>query len=225
MMIPIPGLYQCLLDSYGKQNWWPADSAYEMLVGAILTQNTHWSNADKALAQIRQYCGGSIVPSPILAMPETELAQLLRPSGYYNQKATRVKQLTKWFAQYHFDVRLVKRLDATQLRAELLALPGVGRETADCMLVYAFDKPFFIIDAYTRRLFTRLGFNVPRAYDDFSAEIERQLPKELALFNEYHALIVKHNTCFCQSKPRCDACPLVKRCDYHQQSTLIGSCQ
>lgn len=208
MSYPCIKIYQKLLDYYGYQSWWPAMSDYEMLIGAMLTQNTNWRNVDKAFANL----GDKLTPQAIAEMTHDELAALIRPAGYYNQKAERIKLFTEWFRQYDYDVNQIKKLPLSQLRPMLLNLKGVGKETADCMLVYAFDKPSFVIDAYTRRLFNRFGYDVPKNYDDFREFIEREIPKDVQLYNEFHALIVVHAKKHCQTKPVCQGCPLENEC-------------
>lgn len=215
-MLPIKNIFDHLYQYYGEQHWWPADSPYEMLVGSILTQNTNWQNVEKALTNL----GDNLNPNYILNVALFELAQQIRPSGYYNQKAERLKIFTSWFARYHFDPDTVQQMDADQLRLELLSIKGIGKETADCMLIYAFNKPFFIIDAYTRRLFHRLGYHVPLNYDNFRILIESQLPRSVQLFNEFHALIIKHNKVFCSAKPKCHHCPLDSMCCFLKKSDI-----
>ena len=201
-------LYERLLKAYGRRNWWPAETPYEVMVGAILTQNTNWGNVQKAIANF----GERLTPEFVAGVPLEELAEIIRPSGYYNQKAIKLKALTEWFKKYDYDIERAREVDGEVLREELLAVKGVGRETADSILTYALNKPFFVIDAYTRRIFYRLGYQVPKDYDAFRLEIEDRLPKELELFNEYHALIVGHAVKHCKKKSNCEDCPLEDRC-------------
>ena len=208
-MLSVTDVYQKLLAYYGNQHWWPADSDYEMLIGAILTQNTNWRNVEKAFASL----GDKLNPQSILQLEQSQLAQLIRSAGYHNQKAERIKLFTQWFSRYNYDVNQLKIMPLEQLRVMLLSLKGVGKETADCMLVYAFDKPSFVIDAYTRRLFSRIGFDVPKNYDDFRIFIERSIPEQLSVYNEFHALIVVHAKMHCLAKPICLGCPLEKGCE------------
>jgi endonuclease-3 related protein len=210
-MLTIYQLYQTLLSRYGRQHWWPAASDYQMLIGAILTQNTHWRNVEKAFANL----GDSLNPDAILQMDTPQLAALIRPSGYHNQKAERIKLFTEWFAHYDCDVNNVKKVALAPLRRQLLALKGVGKETADCMLVYAFHKPSFVIDAYTRRLFSRIGFEVAKDYDDFQLTVEAAIPRRLSVYNEFHALIVMHGKMHCSAKPLCQGCPLAEKCNFY----------
>ncbi|NLO75864.1 MAG: endonuclease III domain-containing protein, partial [Clostridia bacterium] len=201
-------VYKILLSTYGKRNWWPAQTAFEMMVGAILTQNTVWTNVEKAIANF----GESLSPQFIEAASLEELADIIRPSGYYNQKAIYLKALTAWFKKYDYDPEKVRKKQGQVLRQELLEVKGVGRETADSILTYALDKPFFIVDAYTKRILSRLGYELPTTYDQIRLQIEESVPKDLYLYNEFHALIVEHAKQYCQKKPICEGCPLQTFC-------------
>ncbi|MBC6309068.1 endonuclease [Listeria sp. FSL L7-1582] len=201
-------VYQKLLDRMGYQNWWPAETDFEMMMGAILVQNTNWKNVESAFANL----DGLLEPALMRDMPVEELAQRIRPSGYFNQKAIKIKAFLVWFEQYDFDITEVKALPFSRLRMELLAVHGIGPETADCMLAYAFDKPILVIDAYTRRVFGRLGYVVPKKYDAFREMLERDLPNELLVLQEFHALLVMHCKFHCLKTPRCEGCPLENEC-------------
>lgn len=202
-------IFDKLFHHYGPQHWWPADTVLEMMLGSILVQNTNWRNADKALQEL----GTSMDPEVIHDMPVEELAGFIRSSGFYNIKAKRIKAFIKWFRRHHYDVEGIKKMQKQKIRDELLQINGIGRETADAMLLYAFDKPVFIVDAYARRIFYRLGYDMPSSYDAFRKQMERQLPRDLQLYNEFHALIVEHAKQLCKVKPLCDACPLLPICD------------
>lgn len=202
-------IYNKLKDYYGNLKWWPASSVYEMMVGAILTQNTTWVNVEKALSSI----GDKLKPESILSMDNEELAKYIRSSGYYNQKAIKIKALTEWYKTYDFDIKKAMKKDSSELRDELLDIHGVGKETADCILVYALGKPSFVIDTYTRRMFKRLGFSVPSDYDEFREMFENALEKDLDLYNKYHGLIVKHSKEYCMKSPNCDGCPVYDLCE------------
>jgi endonuclease-3 related protein len=197
-------LFDLLLSYYGKQDWWPAETHYEMMVGAVLTQNTTWKNVVKALNNFN----GDLSPRLIKEISMTALADIIRPSGYFNQKAIKLKALNDWYERYDFDIEKVRSIDGDVMREELLAVHGIGRETADSIMTYAVGKPYFIVDTYTRRLFHRMGFDIPVRYDDFRKMIEEALPRDLYLYNELHALIVQHATEHCLKKPKCDSCPL-----------------
>ncbi len=201
-------VFETLLKAYGPQRWWPAQTPFEMMVGAILTQNTAWTNVEKALANF----GDHLTPAFIRDTPPEELAACIRSSGYHNQKALKLKALTLWYGRHDDDIDRVRALDGELLRHELLAIKGVGGETADSILTYALDKPFFVVDAYTRRLLHRYGYNLPKTYEGLRKAIEGQLPRELALYNEFHALIVRQAKEFCRAKPLCEGCPLGDGC-------------
>ena len=205
----ISDVYNTLSIYYGDLQWWPSSNVYEMMVGAVLTQNTTWVNVEKAIANLSD----KLDPQIILDMSNEELAQLIRPSGYYNQKAIKLKALTKWFEKYDFNIENAMKKDIEVLRKELLEIHGVGRETADCILVYALKKPSFVIDTYTRRFFKRLGFEVPSDYDDFRLMIEDAIDKDLDVYSEYHGLIVEHSKEYCLKTPTCDGCPVFNLCD------------
>ncbi len=201
--------YNMLLGYYGDLNWWPADSDYEMMVGAVLTQNTTWENAAKAIANL----GEKLLPEKIMEMETDELAELIKPSGYYNQKALKIKALTLWFQSYDFKIESAMEIEAAVLRKELLNVNGIGKETADCILTYSLKKPYFVIDTYTRRFFKRFGFGVPADYDEFRTMIESVLKKDVDIYNRYHAMIVEHSKQFCTKVPVCDGCPLYELCE------------
>jgi endonuclease-3 related protein len=201
-------VYDILLKAYGSRDWWPAETPYEMMIGAILTQNTAWTNVKKAIANL----GHRLTPEYISSCDLDELGQLIRCSGYYNQKAARLKALTEWFGRYDYDVEKAKKVDMHVLREELLSIKGVGRETADSILVYALDKPFFVVDAYTRRILIRLGYQIPEDYDELRSEIERSIPMDLSIYGQFHALIVEHAKRYCRKVPLCDGCPLGSIC-------------
>lgn len=202
-------IYQKLYDYYGPQNWWPAETSLEMMIGSILVQNTNWRNADKALNNLRTF----LDPASLYQMPEEELAQLIRSSGFFNIKAKRIKAFLEWFKGYDFDIDRIKDVDKLELRRELLTINGIGRETADVMLLYACDKPIFVVDAYARRIFYRIGFDMPKSYDGFRKEIEAAVSGDLQLYNEFHALLVEHAKFHCKRAPICEGCPLFDSCD------------
>ncbi len=197
----------------GRFGWWPARSAFEILVGAILTQNTAWVNVEKSIARLRE--AEALSADAILALSPAELAELIRPSGYYNVKQKRLRALCEWYQQ-HGPVRRLKRVPTDELRKQLLAVHGVGPETADDILLYALGRPIFVVDAYTRRLLSRIG-EVPAdiGYEELREKFERELPSDPALYNEYHARIVLHAKHICTARePNCGACLLRLDCAY-----------
>lgn len=204
----INSVFEKLKTYYGDLNWWPAQTDFEMMTGAILTQNTTWKNVEKALANFK----GKLSPQFIKNTSEEKLAEIIKPSGYYNQKAKRLKYLCNWFEKYDFDIEKARKKDDESLRTELLEINGVGRETADSILVYALEKTSFVIDAYTRRIFHRIGIDIPETYDELRILIENCIPKDFKIYNEYHGLIVEQAKQFCTKKPQCDNCPIYNLC-------------
>ncbi|MBF8268442.1 MAG: Endonuclease [Gammaproteobacteria bacterium] len=201
-------LYSRLYEVYGPQHWWPAETAFEVMVGAVLTQNTAWTNVEKAIANLKD--AGKLALKPMARMTDRRLARLIRPSGYFNLKAQRLKALCAWL-QESGGVGKLRKIPTERLRPALLAVHGVGPETADSILLYAFDRPVFVIDAYTRRLLKRLNFsegNEP--YEVLRSGFESALEPDPAMFNEFHALIVRHAKVKCQNTRVCRHC-LVER--------------
>lgn len=208
----IQDIFHALVRHYGEYIWWSNDNPYEIMLGSILVQNTNWKNADKALSNL----AGNKTPQHIVAMSLEELAQTIRPSGYYNQKAIKLKAMTAWFANYHYDINKVRTQDKATLRKELLDVKGIGGETADVILVYAIGKPSFVIDAYTRRIFERNGLTVPKSYERFHDLMEQAIPLDTARYALYHGLIVDHGQTFCNPTPKCQNCPLNSTCQTGQ---------
>jgi endonuclease-3 related protein len=209
--VRLRSVFDALLDHYGPQHWWPADTPFEVMVGAVLTQNTAWTNVEKALVRLAGRV--PLTPTALIALPEPDLAELLRPVGYYNVKAARLRAFCAGLLEAGGESGLAA-LDTMPLRQLLLAMHGVGPETADDMLLYAFDRPVFVIDAYTRRLFARLGLiDGGEGYEVLRAWFEQSLGADVPLFNEYHALIVHHAKHLCRSRrPLCEDCTLRHGC-------------
>jgi endonuclease-3 related protein len=201
-------IYQRLYARYGPQHWWPARGPFEVIVGAILTQNTAWTNVARAIENLRT--AGRLAPAAIRELAEAELAALIRPCGYYNVKARRLKAFAQWFGERYGDS--LKEMFAGEtgaLRRELLAVHGIGEETADSILLYAGEKPVFVIDAYTRRIFTRLGLTpTTDSYAAWQGLFMENLPADAPLYNEYHALLVRQGKEACRARPRCRDCCL-----------------
>lgn len=203
----LQAIYRQLFEQYGPQHWWPAESRFEVMVGAVLTQNTAWINVERAIGNLRQ--ADLLTPASIASLAPQELADYLRPAGYFNVKARRLQA----FCTYLLEHDDLDELGTQALRESLLSVHGIGPETADDMLLYAFQRPVFVIDAYTRRLFGRLGLmDAGASYETLRAEFERALGREVALFNEYHALIVNHAKHVCRKKPDCEGCCLRTGC-------------
>ena len=197
-------IYHRLFECYGPQNWWPADSPFEVMVGAILTQNTSWNNAEKALNNLKKSDALNI--HSILKLTEKELAKLIRPSGYFNIKSKRLKNYVTWFEK-EGRFNCLNKLDDNILRERLLNVNGIGPETADDILLYAFERPVFVIDAYTRRLLKSMKMiDGVESYDKLRFFFESSLSADIGLFKEYHALIVRHAKEKCTHLKNCRHC-------------------
>ena len=201
-------LYNRLYSAYGPQHWWPAETAFEIMVGAVLTQNTAWINVEQAIANLKD--AGKLALNPMSRMTERRLARLIRPSGYFNVKARRLKALCAWL-QAAGGVHRLRRIPTERLRPALLAVHGIGPESADAILLYAFKRPVFVIDAYTRRLLKTLNLsNGDEQYDVLRSGFESALAADAAMFNEYHALIVRHAKEKCINTVACRHCRVEK---------------
>jgi len=203
-------IYQLLSDRFGPQNWWPGETQFEIITGAILTQNTNWANVEKAIANLKS--AHLLTPEKLYQLNVSELAELIRPTGYYNIKAKRLKNFLSWlFQNYDGQLENLKNIDTDRLRAELLAVKGIGRETADSILLYAFGRPVFVTDAYTARVAVRHRLIDSDAdYEQLRELFQSNLPQDSQLFNEYHALLVRLGKEFCRPKAKCRHCPLEK---------------
>ena len=212
-VIPL-SIYNTLLAHYGDLHWWPAKTPYEVVVGAVLTQNTAWSNVEKAIANFARGLSGSdnLTPEFVLNADMAELTDIIRHAGFFNQKAVYLKTVTEWFAGYNFDVPTVQRETLEKLRPELLSVKGVGKETADSILLYAFNFPTFVVDAYTNRLCDRFPVDAGKGYDAVKTYFEGSVPKDAKTYNNYHALIVINAKEYCRKKPLCTGCPLYDTC-------------
>ena len=201
-------IYQKMFDAFGPRQWWPGETPFEVVIGAILTQNTNWPNVEKAIKNLK--IAGKLSPEGIYELSVTELAKLIRPSGFYNVKAKRVKAFIHWlFSRYEGNLSKMFAQDLQSLRSELLSVKGIGPETADSILLYAGNMPTFVVDAYTHRIFSRHEL-IPEesTYDEMKSFFEENLPKDVQLFNEYHALLVNIGKMFCKPKKVCEPCPL-----------------
>lgn len=205
-------IYDRLYAAYGPQYWWPGDSAFEIVAGAILTQSAAWTNVEQALGNLK--AAGALTPEGIDDLSEAELALLVRPSGYHNAKARKLKAFVRLLdLRYGYDLERMLASPTGELRESLLGTHGIGPETADSILLYAAGRPVFVVDAYTRRTFSRLGF-APEAdtYDGWQVVFTESLPDQARLYNEYHALIVRHGKAACRKRPVCGECPLASIC-------------
>lgn len=205
----LPRFYSALLGRFGPQHWWPGDTAFEIIVGAILTQSTAWVNVEKAITNLKRE--GALTVKGMDALPEAALAALIRPSGYYRQKARKLKAFLAYLRRRHGgSLRRMFRTATPELRRELLAVWGIGEETADSILLYAGGHATFVVDAYTRRILDRHGLAPASAsYHDIQALFERSLPPRPPIYNEFHALLVQAGKRHClRARPRCAGCPL-----------------
>ena len=203
-------IYQLLFDHFGCQHWWPGETQFEIIIGAILTQNTNWANVEKAIANLQS--AQLLAPEKLHRLDILQLAGLIRPAGYYNIKANRLKSFVKWlFESYDGQLINLENVDTERLRAELLAIKGIGPETADSILLYALGRAVFVVDAYTARVAVRHGLIEPEAdYEQLRDLFQSNLTPDTNLFNEYHALLVKVGKEFCRPAARCSGCPLEK---------------
>ncbi len=204
------GIYQQLFDAYGPQHWWPADDAFEMMLGAILIQHTAWPNASRAIENLRS--AGRLSPAPLDGTGIEHLCDLIRPAGVYRVKARRIQAFVRWYRDIG-EYSALEALTTSELRRRLLSVHGIGPETADDILVYAFDRPVFVADAYARRLFGRYGVTKGDGrYAQLKAAVEEAFPGDAAALGEFHALIVEHGKQSCRPKPICETCCLRKSC-------------
>ena len=212
------GIYRTLLHRFGQRFWWPAETPFEVCVGAILTQNTTWTNVEKAISCLKK--AGIMTPESIREIPQEQLAGLIRSAGYFNVKSARLKDFVSWlFHRYEGSLEIMCTETWQTLRSDLLQVRGIGPETADSILLYAVNKPTFVVDNYTRRLFYRVGLLTENAgYDATRDLFMANLPADVQLFNEYHALIVEQCKQFCRKNPLCNGCPLLNECLFGKQS-------
>lgn len=222
-------IYRALLRRYGVQGWWPVLNIktglsvyggnhplnnrvmFEICIGAILTQNVAWKNVEKSLFHLKK--AGLLTPRKLESAENALVASLIKSSGYFNQKAIKIKNFLEWFRKYNYSFRRLQQIDTQALRDELLSVKGVGPETADSILLYALGREIFVVDAYTKRVFTRLGLiDEDWNYDEIQQYFTRKLPADISMYNEYHALIVVHGKDYCKNRPQCDKCCLYGSC-------------
>jgi endonuclease-3 related protein len=201
-------VYQRLYDTFGPQHWWPGDTPFEVIVGAVLTQNTNWTNVERAIANLK--AADCLEPRRLYELDSDTLETMIRPAGYFRVKAKRLRNVLRWLCdEYDGDLSILEQMDTSRLREELLGISGVGPETADSILLYALERPVFVVDAYTARVMVRHGLIDPDVdYEQLRDLFESNLEPDVAFFNEYHALLVRVGKEFCKPKPKCAACPL-----------------
>jgi len=208
-------IYRHLLERYGPQHWWPANEPFEVIIGAILTQSTSWANVEQAVINLKK--AGALNPASLNRIPIDDLADLIHPSGYYNAKARKIKAFVERLgAGYGGSLEGMLALDITALRRELLSIYGIGQETADSIILYAAGQPIFVVDAYTRRIMSRIGLTGDKGnYAALQALFMDNLPSDEKLYNEYHALLVRHGKEACKTSPLCHHCCLRALCRFH----------
>ncbi|MFH0771591.1 MAG: endonuclease III domain-containing protein [Candidatus Omnitrophota bacterium] len=206
-------VYNRLHKRFGPMNWWPAESDFEVMVGAILTQNTAWTNVEKAISNLKKK--KMLTPARLKKISVLGLANIIRPAGYFNIKAKRLKSGVAFlFEEYKGQLSLARGEETEITRAKLLNVYGIGPETCDSILLYALNKPVFVVDAYTKRIFSRIGLaDENSSYENLQSLFMRNLPRRAKLYNEYHALIVQLGKEICSNKPKCDLCPLSSLCE------------
>lgn len=200
-------VYKRLFSHYGSQNWWPGEGI-EIAIGAVLTQQVSWKNVERALSNLKQH--GCMDLERIIELPLEQLENYIKPAIYYKQKARTLKNLAALLIN-----------DPEPTRESLLKVPGIGPETADSILLYLYNKPYFVVDAYTKRIFSRLGLDIGKTYNKIQKFFMQELPRDTQLYNEYHALIVEHGKTYCKkNKPKCNACPLLDLCKYGKNKKM-----
>ncbi len=201
-------VYKRLYHHYGDLHWWPGDTPLEISVGAILTQNTAWTNVEKAIARLKE--NRSLSVNALTRLSHRRLASLIKAAGYFNVKSRRLKNFISFLQnRYGGSLKKMFHRETNRLREELLSVNGTGPETADSILLYAGEKPIFVIDAYTKRIFSRHQVMAyEKSYEEFQQLFMKSLPADVALYNQYHAMLVNIGKDFCRSRPRCDSCPL-----------------
>lgn len=207
-MSELEKIYNALYSRYGDLEWWPAETPFEVIVGAVLTQNTAWRNVEKALGRFE----GNLSPGRISDLPTEELEEIIRPAGFYRQKSRYLKAVTEWFTGYNCDIDLIRGYPLSDIRADLLKVRGIGNETADSILLYAFNLPTFVVDAYTMRFFRRFPIYAGNGYMEVKTFCEAKLPRDEKVYGNFHALIVHNGKEHCKKKPDCARCPLEEHC-------------
>ena len=201
-------VFDLLLDVLGPQFWWPGESPFEVMVGAVLVQNTAWKNVERAISNLRE--ADLLEPHALLELDLAELEQLIRPAGYFRMKAKRLRCLLKFFVdEYGGSIEDMSAADRLHLREQLLSVHGIGPETADSILLYALDMPAMVVDTYTHRVFARHGWvDYETDYHQLQEHLASELPEDVSLYNELHALLVNVGHHYCRKTPRCEQCPL-----------------
>jgi endonuclease-3 related protein len=217
-------IYNSLLNTYGHRNWWPAEGPFEVIIGAILTQNVSWDNASKAIANLK--AANKLDPIALYNSSPRDIAPLIKPSRFYNIKSVKIKNFMDFFFnEYGGDMKAMSNEDPAILRKKLLAVKGLGKETVDAIMLYACRMPVFVVDAYTKRILQRYGtLKGDPSYDEIQGYFMDNLPKDRALYNDFHAQIVHLGNSICKSTPRCGACPIASMngltCEFHRTNKI-----
>ncbi|ABK43557.1 DNA-3-methyladenine glycosylase III [Magnetococcus marinus MC-1] len=210
---PLPTLYSHLLQHYGPQHWWPAQSHFEMMLGALLVQNTSWSAAHGAVRALQLAALDS--PAALRSAPDESIHERIQGAGYFRQKTKKLKALAQFMGQYQDSPQRLFEQEGAALRATLLTVHGIGPETADCICCYEAGQPWFVVDRYTQRLFQRLGWlDQPWPYETVQQAVHALLPHSAPVLGEFHALIVQHSKQHCSAKPQCQGCPVTHYCAF-----------
>jgi len=217
-MMDLMDAYSRMLEHFGPLGWWPADTETEMMIGGILTQNTTWASVEKAIGNLKRE--NLLTLEAILKSKDSRLKTAIRPAGYFNQKAKKLKIFSEYVLGNYGNVH--EFLKSKDLREQLLGIWGIGKETADSIVLYAAHQPRFVVDAYTKRVFSRLG-HIPEnaTYDEIQELFETRLKKDAELFKEYHAQIVELAKTYCKKKPVCGGCPLAGLCKNRLYSSQV----
>ena len=196
------------MEAFGPQHWWPADTPFEVMVGAILTQNTSWKNVEKSINRLKEE--GVLHPEGMQQLKTQDLASIIRSSGYFRIKAKRLKAYVNFmFEEFGGRIEKMRRIPLKEMRAKLLSVNGIGPETADSILLYGLEKPIFVVDAYTKRVLLNHGMISEKAsYEEVQDLFMKNLRSDVKVFNEYHALLVHLGKWVCKKAPKCDICPL-----------------
>jgi endonuclease-3 related protein len=216
-------IYGSLLKAFGHRNWWPAEGPFEVIIGAILTQNVSWNNASKAIDNLK--AADRLDPVALYKSSPLEIAPLIKPSRFYNMKALKIKNFMDfYFKEYGGDMTAMSGEGQAILRKKLLAVKGLGKETVDCILLYACEMPVFVVDAYTKRTLLRYGLLKGNpSYDEIQGYLMDNLPRDVALYNDFHAQIVHLGNSTCKSMPRCESCPIANVnesiCRYYEEKS------
>lgn len=205
-------IFRILLDTYGPQHWWPASTRFEIAIGAILVQNTMWRNVKISIKNLEK--AGLLEPYRMYVASSEKIANAIKTSGFPRLKTDRLRNFLKFFEKFSFDFDEMNKLETDLLRKSLLSVNGIGKETADSLLLYIFNRPTLIVDAYTRRFFLRLGYSPLPFKEKGKIQLMNALKNDPSELGEFHALVVQHSKAYCRTKPLCDKCPLSSICKF-----------